>query len=472
MQFNSLHFALFFTIIVFGLLVLRRNDHKLLWLLLGGMVFYGYWNWHFLALIGFTSIFDFYLGIKIGAAPQPLKKRLLILDVAVNLGILCYFKYRGFFLDTFHEILGREDPAIKILAPVGISFFVFEAMSYCIDIYRGKLKPYTDWKHFALFIFFFPRMIAGPIIRPADFLPQLQREIRLTWPNFWAGGQLFLFGMTKKLVIADRLSTFPDLVFANPQNYSPGSIWQATIAYSIQIFCDFSGYSDMALGIAKILGFDLPVNFRMPYLAANLTDFWRRWHISLSSWLRDYLYISLGGNRKGKVRTYINLLITMMLGGLWHGANWTFVVWGILHGLGLAVHKAYTAFLHDKLGAEGVVRLQRNLPLKVVAWAITYIFVCYCWVFFRAQNFADAWICVKRMSGLESGGLWWIFGPMLSVVPVVIAAHAIGAWLEKRGTTFTLQPQRFAHLVALCMWVMGIFFLAATVSSPFIYFQF
>lgn len=475
MQFTSLHFFLFFAIVLAGLLVLRRHEHKIIWLLVGGMVFYGYFDWRFLALIGFTSIFDFWMGLKIGAAPEPLRKRLVTIDIFVNLGILCIFKYLNFFIESVNALsgsMGFHVPTLHIILPIGISFFVFEAMSYCIDIYRGKLAPYTNWKHFALFIFFFPRMIAGPIIRPADFLPQIERAIALTWPNFVQGGQLFLFGMTKKLVIADHMSPFVDTVFRNPENYSAFSIWQAVIAYSIQIFCDFSGYSDMAMGIAKILGFDLPVNFRMPYLANNLTDFWRRWHISLSSWLRDYLYISLGGNRKGTFRTYGNLLITMTLGGLWHGASWNFVIWGILHGLGLAIHKAYTGVLKNSTSEKTYAMLQNNTAIRVVSWALTYLFVCYGWVFFRAQQFDHAWLMVRRMSGLENGELSWIFEPLLIILPVVILAHATGAWLEKRKTLFVLRPEKFAHLVALFMWVFGIFFLAATVSAPFIYFQF
>ena len=475
MQFTSLHFFLFFAVIIAGLLVLRQHEHKILWLLLGGMIFYGYFDWRFLALIGFTSIFDFWMGLKIGAAPEPLRKRLVTLDIIVNLGILCIFKYLNFFIESVNSIGGSTGvhwQPLNILLPIGISFFVFEAMSYCIDVYRGKLEPYTNWKHFALFIFFFPRMIAGPIIRPADFLPQIERAIVLTWPNFIIGGQLFLFGMTKKLVIADRLSTVVDPVFANPQVYSTFSIWQAVIAYSIQIFCDFSGYSDMAIGLAKILGFDLPVNFRMPYLANNVTDFWRRWHISLSSWLRDYLYISLGGNRKGTFRTYGNLLITMTLGGLWHGASWNFVIWGVLHGLGLAIHKAYTSVLQELLSAETYARLQKSAFVRALSWAITYLFVCFGWVFFRAQHFDDAWLIVRRMSGMGNDGLSWISGPLLIIFPVVIAAHAVGAMWEKRRQIWVLQPHRFSHQVALFMWVFGIFFLAATVSAPFIYFQF
>jgi alginate O-acetyltransferase complex protein AlgI len=466
--FTSLHFFIFFAVVLIGLRLLRNNEHKITWLMLAGAVFYGYWNWKFLALLGFTSVFDFYLGLRIGAADGVLKKRLLALDIIVNLGILCVFKYLNFFIDSANAVLpaGLHFPLLHIMLPIGISFFVFEAMSYCIDIYRGKLEPYRNWRHFAVFIFFFPRLIAGPIIRPADFLPQLQREIRITQPNLIIGGQMFLMGMTKKLVIADRLSGFVDLVFGHPGQYSGVSIWQATIAYSIQIFCDFSGYSDMALGLAKILGFDLPINFRMPYIATSLTDFWRRWHISLSSWLRDYLYIPLGGNRRGVGRTYLHLLITMTLGGLWHGASWNFVIWGVLHGLGLAVHKAF-ATVRSRWHWKG-----DDIVTRVVSWAVTYLFVCLCWVFFRAQSFGDAMTCLLKMADVLQDGLTWICGPLLIILPVVILAHAIGLLLQSRKTPLILNLNRFSHLVFLFCWMMGIFFLSATVSAPFIYFQF
>lgn len=469
MVFTSLHFALFFLVVATGISLLRKQEHKITWLLLAGAFFYGYWNWKFLLLIAFTSVFDFHLGIRIGAAAQPLRKRLLMLDIVVNLGILAVFKYANFFIvsaDALISPAGLHVNPLNILLPLGISFFVFEAMSYCIDIYRGTLAPYTSWRQFGLFIFFFPRMIAGPIIRPADFLPQLQRPIRITLSNFCIGGQMFLMGLTKKLVIADRLSVFVDAVFAQPAHFSGWSIWQAVIAYSIQIFCDFSGYSDMALGLAKIMGFDLPVNFRMPYIAVNLTDFWRRWHISLSSWLRDYLYIPLGGNRRGVSRTYLNLLITMALGGLWHGASWNFVIWGVLHGLGLAVHKAYSTIRKDW-------RWQGNDWLtRIISWALTFTFVCVCWLFFRAHSMNDAMLCLRRMLGLDVGGVSWLFSPIAILGPAVVLAHGAGVWLQHTGRRPVLNPARFSHLVFLWFWILGIFLLSATVSAPFIYFQF
>jgi alginate O-acetyltransferase complex protein AlgI len=470
MRFTSLHFFAFFAVVILGLLVIRRNETKLSWLLLAGAFFYGYFDWHFLALIGFTSLFDFWMGIRIGAAQGALRKRLLVIDITVNLGILFIFKYLNFFLDSAARVLepmGMQVATLNILLPIGISFFVFEAMSYCIDIYRGDLKPYTNWKHFALFIFFFPRMIAGPIIRPADFLPQLQREIRITWPNFLLGGQQFLVGMTKKLVVADRLSPFVDNVFSAPHLYSGFTVWQATIAYSIQIFCDFSGYSDMALGSAKMLGFELPANFRMPYVSTSVTEFWRRWHISLSSWLRDYLYIPLGGNRKGVARTYINLFITMALGGLWHGASWHFLTWGVLHGLGLIVHKLWMEW-RQKAG----LLMKPNIVITALSWALTYAFVCLCWIFFRSQTFADALVALDRMLFHWGGGVVWFFEALPWIVAFSVAAHLLGQWLLRKRLEPVLNPARFPQLVFLCFWVLGIYFLSANTSAPFIYFQF
>ncbi|MGV3722826.1 MAG: MBOAT family O-acyltransferase [Actinomycetota bacterium] len=468
MSFTSLPFAVFLLTLLAGFAVLKSREQRMGWLLLGGVVFYGYWDWRFLLLIGFTSVFDYYMGQAIGAAKQPHRKRLLIADVVVNLSLLATFKYLNFFIDSANVALsafGTRLGALEIILPIGISFFVFEAISYCVDIYRDELRPCTQWTEFALFIFFFPRMISGPIIRPADFLPQLQRRIELTTPNVIMGGQQFLVGMTKKLVIADNVAGFSDLVFGNPTAYSGFTILQATLAYSIQIFCDFSGYSDMAVGLAKVLGFDLPANFRTPYAAANLTDFWRRWHISLSSWLRDYLYIPLGGSRHGTLRTYLNLFITMTLGGLWHGASWHFVAWGALQGAGLAVHKFYLAQWPD------TARARASLPWRVLSWLLTFAFVLVAWIVFRCQTLQDAGVCISRIVTNSTAGIQWISVPLLQVAVVVLLAHFAAAVMRTRKPVF-LNPARFSHLVLILSWVVGIFFLAAANSSPFIYFQF
>lgn len=457
------------TIILVGLCVLHKNSHKINWLLLGGAFFYGYWNWRFLGLLLFISVFDFYLGLAIHAASGSLRKRLLIFNVCVNLSILFVFKYLNFFISSANEVLsplGFHLQTLNIILPIGISFFVFEVISYCVDVYRGDVEPYKSLRDFSLFIFFFPRMIAGPIIRAAQFLPQLQREIKVTLPNLRAGAQLFLIGLTKKLVVADRLAGFVDAVFKNPSQFSSGSVWQAVIAYSIQIYCDFSGYSDMALGLAKMMGFDLPENFRMPYIATNLIDFWRRWHISLSTWLRDYVYFSIGGLRK-PLNRYRNVILTMLIGGLWHGAGWNFAFWGLLHGVGLAVNHWWEEYRRRKR------KKARNAWWgKLAGWAATYAFVCFSWIFFRAQSFGDAMTCLRKMLGLSPDGLSWIHEPLFVVVPLIILAHFVGLSSKDEDSPPALISTRFVHVAFLFFWVVGIFFLAAVESTPFIYFQF
>jgi alginate O-acetyltransferase complex protein AlgI len=457
------------TVILVGLCVLRKNSHKINWLLLGGAFFYGYWNWRFLGLLLFICVFDFYMGLRIHAARGRRRKQLLILNVCVNLSILFVFKYLNFFiLSANHALspLGIHLDTLSIILPIGISFFVFEVISYCVDIYRGDLEPYANLREFSLFIFFFPRMIAGPIIRASQFLPQLQREIKVTLPGLRAGAEMFLLGMTKKLVVADRLAGFVDVVFKNPAQFSGVSVWQAVIAYSIQIYCDFSGYSDMAIGLARMMGFDLPENFRMPYIATSLVDFWRRWHISLSTWLRDYVYFSLGGLRK-PLNRYRNVIITMLLGGLWHGAGWNFAFWGLLHGTGLAVNHWW----------EDSRRRRRKKARgdwwgKFAGWAATYAFVCFCWIFFRAQSFTDALTVIRKLLGVIPGGLSWINESLFIVLPLIILAHWVGTRQKDEDTLPTLISTRLAHVAFLFFWVIGIFFLAAAESAPFIYFQF
>ncbi len=462
MSFWSTAFALFLAGLLAVMALVRGQRARRLVLLAAGAFFYGWWNWRFLALVGFTSVFDFYLGLRIGAAAGALRRRLLALDVTVNLSILIVFKYFNFFIDNFNVALsplGVHLPAAHIVLPVGISFFVFEAMSYCIDVYRGKLEPYRDWLHFALFIFFFPRMIAGPIIRAADFLPQVRdRRIELSWANANRGACIFLLGLIKKVLIADRLALLVDPVFAQPAAFDRATVWAAVIAYAIQIFCDFSGYTDMAIGLAKLFNLDLPLNFNLPYLAANITEFWRRWHISLSSWLRDYLYIGLGGNRRGAARTYLNLLVTMLLGGLWHGASWNFVVWGGLHGVALAAHKL--------VGAD---RPARSALGRAAGTAGTLLFVCVCWVFFRARRFADAWTILKKMFFADAGGLHWIYTAFWPALAATVAWHVLRA---RDNEHFEFPLASFGGWLLIFASFYLFWFAAPLESHPFIYFQF
>lgn len=343
MIFTEFRFFVFAAIVLAIYWAIPTDKYRKGWLLLVSYFFYGMWDWRFLSLIFLSTGVDYAVGLAMEAQSDEKKKRwLLILSLAVNLGVLGYFKYWNFFVDSFADAAGSMgltvDPILlDIILPVGISFYTFQTLSYTLDIYRGSLRATRSLLDFSLFVAFFPQLVAGPIVRARDFLHQLDRkrawaEVDLRWAL-----TLFLLGFFKKACVADNLAPYVDGFFENPALYGTIDSWLATLMYSAQIYCDFSGYSDMAIAMAGLMGYRLTENFNAPYFASDIADFWRRWHISLSSWLRDYLYISLGGNRGGQLRTYRNLILTMLLGGLWHGASWNFVLWGAIHGVSLAL---------------------------------------------------------------------------------------------------------------------------------------
>jgi alginate O-acetyltransferase complex protein AlgI len=343
MTFSSISFLVFFTIVMVAMIITRitifsKKKIRHVILLIASYVFYGWWDWRFCLLMLLLTIVAYISAIQISKLP---KARLyIILGVVVPLAVLGIFKYFNFFVSSFMQIFGiRNVGSLNIILPVGISFYTFQSLSYTIDVYRRKIDAEKSFIKLALYIAFFPQLVAGPIVRASDFLPQLDEERNINFNNFKIGIQIFVFGLFKKIVIADWLSVFVDDVFRTPHVFHAISLILAIIAYSIQIYFDFSGYSDMAIGCAKCLGYDFVRNFNLPYSSRNITEFWRRWHISLSSWLKEYLYIPLGGNRKGHIRTYVNNMLTMLLGGLWHGADWTFLAWGGAHGIALCVHK-------------------------------------------------------------------------------------------------------------------------------------
>jgi alginate O-acetyltransferase complex protein AlgI len=317
---------------------IRKLRHVLL--LIASYVFYGWWDWRFCLLMLVLTIVAYISALQIDK--QRNSRIFVTIGVVIPLVILGIFKYCNFFIASFTSILGiHNGGALNIILPVGISFYTFQSLSYTIDVYRKKLSAEKNFSKLALYIAFFPQLVAGPIVRASDFLPQLEEDRNISIDNFQTGIQIFVFGLFKKAVIADWLSVFVDDVFRTPNAFHAISLILAVIAYAIQIYFDFSGYSDMAIGCAKCFGYDFNRNFNLPYLSRNISEFWKRWHISLSSWLKEYLYIPLGGNKKGTLRTYINNMITMLLGGLWHGANWTFVAWGGAHGVALCIHKMY-----------------------------------------------------------------------------------------------------------------------------------
>lgn len=402
---------------------------------------------------------------------QSKRKLWLILIVVANLGMLSYYKYTNFLIGNLNAMFHGDFSFRNIVLPIGISFFVFEAISYAVDLYRKQMEPANSTIDFCFYIAFFPKLVAGPIIRAKDFLPQMQKKLRLTAAEANASIFLIVIGLIKKAVISDYISiNFVDRVFDSPLSYTSVENLLAVYGYSLQIYCDFSGYSDIAIGLALLMGFTIPPNFLTPYKSQSITEFWRRWHISLSSWLRDYLYISLGGNRKGKVRTYINLFLTMLIGGLWHGASWKFVIWGGLHGLVLAIERFFSEHLGWSISSEKI------FP-RLIRIFITFHIVAFCWIFFRAKDFEMASQLISHISDLDFNlSHWWA---ILVVYRNVFLIMALGFFIHflphdfvaKILDSFGMLPVEVkAIFVGFAFWL--VFATSTSGSQPFIYFQF
>ena len=400
MLFNTIDFIIFFIVILGVFVLIKNRKFQHVFLLLASYFFFYYTSNYLITLLIFTTIWDYYFGKAIWNADNIQRKKiLLICSLAGNLGLLGFFKYTDFAITQFNFFghyfdLGHQIPLLNLALPIGISFYTFHSITYTVGIYRGQLSPVKSFTDYAIFVAFFPQLVAGPILRAKDFLPQLRekidglevgtqfRRIVITNANLKIGITLMAIGFFKKMVIADNISPMVGDVFNAPIGVDSFTIILGSIAFGIQIFCDFSGYTDIALGAAAILGFKMPINFNKPYFATSPSDFWRKWHISLSSWLRDYLYIPLGGSHKSKTRTYLNLFITMFLGGLWHGASWNFVLWGILHGVYLASHK----FIVDKFPLLGNAKFFKTKLGWLVSLLITQYLVFLAWIPFRVQN--------------------------------------------------------------------------------------
>src|SRR3954467_7839311 len=399
MLFNSLTFVVFFVVVLTLYWSIRSWNVRKNVLVVASYIFYGAWNPPFAALLFSTTAMDFWLGHQIGKAQgQRTKRRWLVASVCMNLSMLGFFKYGNFLLENFQWLLARvgvvyQPPHLDILLPVGISFYTFHSLSYTLDIYRGVLQPTKSLRDFVLAVSFFPQLVAGPIVRAGDFLPQLVRAPGLRTGQFLWGLLLMTLGLFEKVVLADTLlAGSADRIFGYAGPLVALDSWLGVIAFAGQIFFDFAGYSLCAIGAALCLGFHLKDNFRFPYAAIGFSDFWRRWHISLSTFLRDYLYFPLGGNRVGWARAAINLVIVMFLGGLWHGAAWTFVVWGLLHGFMLVIE-------HFLRTATKGAAWKDTLPVELALCLVTYVMVCVAWVFFRAPNFPSAAMILGAMAG-------------------------------------------------------------------------
>ena len=469
MLFNSAQYALFLIVVFFGFWGMAR--YRLLrtvFLLGASYYFYAHWNWRYLGLIFLSSTVDYLVGRGLAAKDDPgRRKQLLLCSIVFNLGVLCAFKYFNFFSDSVGSLaalLGIElDPVqLRVLLPVGISFYTFQSMSYTIDVYRKRLDPETSFLRYLLFVSLFPQLVAGPIVRASHFLPQLAAKPKLPAEMGSRGILLILIGLLKKVVIADYLAVnLVDRVFDFPERFSSLEVLAGIYGYALQIYCDFSGYSDIAIGSALLLGLRIPENFDRPYLAVNLRDFWRRWHISLSTWLRDYLYIPLGGSKHGALRTYGALMATMVLGGLWHGAAWTFVLWGALHGLALAATRTFQRAL-----PEGLPKW--TTPISMV---LTFHFVCFCWVIFRSPSLDRVNILLRQVFSGDLG-VRNLPVPVLVVLGLGVATHVIPrGFIDRLFRTFAILPPVVQAALALIVVVL-VHLVDVSEVQPFIYFQF
>jgi alginate O-acetyltransferase complex protein AlgI len=491
--------AVFSLILLLGLRLAPSREVRR-WLVLSASVyFYASWKPAFLLVLAAPTVIDYCCAIRMEESGDPAARRnWLAAGIGSNVLLLGWFKYTNFFIGSVASLLGIAPRHLEIVLPLGISFFTFKGISYLMEVHLGELRACRSFPRFATYMSYFPDLLAGPIVRASVFLPQLRRSLRPCWPRTVVGSQMILLGLTKKLLIADQMALFVDPVFAEPGAYAPLTVWSAVVAYSLQIYCDFSGYSDIAIGLSTMIGIDLPENFNMPYLARSPIEFWRRWHMTLTNWLRDYLYFSLPGLRKGRWNRYRNAAITALLGGLWHGASWTFVSWGALHGLAVGANHFWIA-RRQRLGRAP----SQSVAIKLVCWLATYLFLCVTWVVFRSPSFHGAGIMLGKMAGLSPGGIEWFYSPLAMVLPMVIAGHAIGvvaarraggnrarkisppqwaAAIYERGVRFAVHPLAgiyvllplpgFVGALLAAGWVLALLLFGAIGSNPFIYFQF
>jgi len=469
MLFNSLEFGLFLPI-VFCLywLVTKGDIRRQNWiLLLASYFFYGWWDWRFLSLIAISSIVDYFVGLYMGREENPaMRKRLLWVSIGVNLGFLGFFKYYNFFADSFADafsFLGHSfsPTSLHVVLPVGISFYTFQTMSYTIDIYRKKLVPTEDMLGFFAFVSFFPQLVAGPIERAANLLPQFSRQRTFSYEQVSSGLKLMLWGLFMKVVVADRVGIYVDTIYNNADMHNGLSFTVATIFFSFQIYCDFAGYSLMAIGCAQLFDFKLMENFRRPYFAGTFKEFWSRWHISLSTWFKDYVYIPLGGNRVSPMRQNFNLFLTFVISGFWHGANWTFVIWGAIHGLYQIIEK-------------NIFKVKRDFKPRFYHIIFIYALTCLAWIFFRATSLSDASTIFVQIftdfgTHLHIGDLG-IFLYALMGLSVLFVHDLAQEYFPKINL---LHHHQFAIRIASILFLM-IYIISFGVfdGSQFIYFQF
>lgn len=477
MLFNSGVFLQFFAAFLL-LYWLARNSlpARNLLIVASSYLFYGWWDWRFLGLLAFSSLFDYAVGLGLDRIALPSRRKvLLVASMACNLTILGFFKYYDFFVESLAGLLGDLGLSVhlrtlNIILPVGISFYTFQSMSYALDVYRGTIPATRNVIHFLAFVSFFPQLVAGPIERASHLLPQFGETRRISVEMVREGLWLVIWGLFKKVVLADNFAPLADMVFQGSA-FSGPIVVLGTLAFGLQIYCDFSGYSDIARGTARVLGFDIMFNFNLPYAATSLRDFWHRWHISLSTWLRDYLYISLGGNRRGSARTYVNLLLTMLLGGLWHGAAWNFVLWGAWHGAGLAVERAVSSMFHVSGSTlePGRPELGRVLR-RGFTWVLTLLFVFYGWLLFRARSLDQIIAMTSSLDTFTAPAWMGSYGIHMAVFATPLVLMQI--WQHQRGVLAPLKLSAWSLALLEGVLLLGILTFWDKENVPFIYFQF
>jgi len=501
MIFSTWQFWLFFTVLIGGYgLVYRNINRRNAYLMVFSIFFYYKTGGLFVFLLLLSVISDYFLARFISRQKTKSRKKLfLTVSVFLNLLFLSYFKYSYFIIGLLNQAFGTNFEAIDVLSlwtnnalhthfnvdaillPVGISFYTFQSLSYTIDVYRGEIEPVKNVFDYAFFVTFFPQLVAGPIVRATEFIPQIYKKFELNKAEFGAAVFLILGGLVKKLLISDYISVnFVDRVFDNPLNYSGFENLMAVYGYAIQIYCDFSGYTDIAIGLAQLLGFRLTLNFNAPYLASSITDFWRRWHISLSTWLKDYLYVSLGGNRKGKFRTYLNLLITMLLGGLWHGASLRFIIWGGLHGMALVFDKMRMSIFGARNNPKTIFVNRTSSFVNSIGHlagiALTFHFVCFCWIFFRADDMSAVGNILSqiafRFHAEQILNVIIAYKLIFSIILLTMLIHFIPKSI-KEYVSFRFSELSVPSTVAIITTVVFVLYQFHTAQvQPFIYFQF
>ena len=488
MLFNSWQFVLFFPTVVFLYFSL---PHRYRWALLLGASYFFYMSWEpaYLLLILTSTVVDYFASLGIAKTSSRYKRKgFLILSLCANLGLLFSFKYFNFFSESLRFLFqylpfSYNIPALNFLLPVGISFYTFQTLSYTIEVYRGNQEPEKHFGYFALYVSYFPQLVAGPIERPMNLLPQLRSKHDFDYNRVTEGLGLIVWGLFKKVVIADRLALIVDNVYAQPDRFTGVGLSIATVFFAFQIYCDFSGYTDIAIGCAQVMGHRLMRNFNRPYFATSIAEFWKRWHISLTTWFRDYLYIPLGGNRVKISRFYFNIIVVFVISGLWHGANWTFILWGLYHGLYYIIGKSTNSYRQTVAKISGLSRYPRfHHIVKIV---ITFVLVCFGWIIFRANNFSDVVTIISRL------GTGWASVLNMSEFKMVLSSFNVAEdefWLgllligllisiqflhgPKRVTEFFAQWNWPIRRLAYVLLVLMIFNFGVAQKIPFIYFQF